>query len=289
MKKWLVLSLCGVMAAALMFLSGCNLDVEPEPDTAITAPGTDLVINEIFNISPDRYYAFSWIELYNPTRENFRWAEQDTVYYDAAGSILPDDQHDAAVDSAIEFRQLVLQMLAKRSFFDNFNQDYITKVDTGIAYFSTGGTGENTIFPGTFTVIVSNRDRFDARTKTGPFNPTIQDFNFIVVIDSSAPNNFRAAYWNLLDRGEVQLKRYITRLSLSTGRFESDSVICDIVRYGNYRPTPDTYPGNNPIGFVPENWSIARYAGYFRTGNTADEFYLSPDPIPGWYNQRAKR
>jgi hypothetical protein len=289
MKKWLVRFATGAFVMTITLLAGCSLQVDPVETTAIKAPGTDLVINEVFTISPDKYYAFSWIEIYNPTQQNLKWVEQDTIFYDAGHNIIPDSLSGTAADSAIEFRQLVLQMLVKRSFFDQFNNDYIISVDTGIAYYSTGGAQDNIIFPGSFVIVVSNRDRFDARTKPGPFDPVILDFNNIVVIDSSVEGNFRFANWLLLDRGEIQLKRYISRISLSSGLITTDSTMCDIVRYGDYRPTPDSYPGNNPVGFVPENYSIARYSGYYRTGNTLDAFYLSPDPIPGWFNQRNKR
>jgi photosystem II stability/assembly factor-like uncharacterized protein len=54
----------------------------------------------------------------------------------------------------------------------------------------------------------------------------------------------------------------------------------DVVRYGNY--------GVNSLADVPEFSSIARYVGFYETGNPADAFYISDKPIPGWYSQRRK-
>src|SRR6185369_16519167 len=37
--------------------------------------GRDLVVNEVFSISPDKYYTYSWIELYNPTSRTLPWSD----------------------------------------------------------------------------------------------------------------------------------------------------------------------------------------------------------------------
>jgi photosystem II stability/assembly factor-like uncharacterized protein len=52
----------------LLTLYGCDLmtDKDPLPSKAV---GNDLIINEVFTISPDKFYSFSWIELYNPTNK----------------------------------------------------------------------------------------------------------------------------------------------------------------------------------------------------------------------------
>jgi len=62
-------------ALSLMFISACAL-VTPPPEPVVRADGNDLVINEVFTLPPDRYYAYSWIELFNPTERSIPWFDQ---------------------------------------------------------------------------------------------------------------------------------------------------------------------------------------------------------------------
>ena len=64
--KSLVVFLFIFSCSILIFLSGCDIVSQPEPPAKVST-GRDLVINEVFSISPDKYYAYSWVELYNPT------------------------------------------------------------------------------------------------------------------------------------------------------------------------------------------------------------------------------
>ncbi len=52
----------------ILLMSGCELVNQGAP-TPPPPSGQDLVINEVFSIPPDQYYAFSWIEIFNPTNE----------------------------------------------------------------------------------------------------------------------------------------------------------------------------------------------------------------------------
>lgn len=291
MKKWLVSFLWTASMVAVVLTGGCNLGNEPAPDTGIQSPGNDLVISEVFKISPDKYYAFCWIELFNPTEREMYWIDTKLEFYDSLMNRLPDSLVSPAYDTAVVQNQLVLQMIAKRSFFDQQNNDYITGVDTGVVYYSTGGGEDNIIQPGFFAVLTNNTNRLDTRGYPGPSHNVVYEFDRVVVLDSAiGPNQrFRLAYWDLLDRGEIQLKRYISKFFLHSGLVFVDSVTVDVVRYGNYLPNPDPFPGNISMGDIPEDYSLARYASYFKTGNTSDAFYMSPNPIPGWYNQRKKK
>jgi photosystem II stability/assembly factor-like uncharacterized protein len=58
----------------VLVLAGCDLITN---STAPTQPqiGNDLMITEVFTISPARYYAYSWIELYNPTGRSVYWSD----------------------------------------------------------------------------------------------------------------------------------------------------------------------------------------------------------------------
>ena len=60
---------------AVLYLSACAL-VTPPPAEKIRPVGNDLVINEVFTLPPDRYYAYSWIELYNPTEHKIPWFDE---------------------------------------------------------------------------------------------------------------------------------------------------------------------------------------------------------------------
>jgi photosystem II stability/assembly factor-like uncharacterized protein len=64
-----------LLPISLTFLSACAL-VTPPPTEKIRPVGNDLVINEVFALPPDRHYAFSWIELYNPTDHKIPWFDQ---------------------------------------------------------------------------------------------------------------------------------------------------------------------------------------------------------------------
>src|SRR6267143_1255897 len=64
-----------VGAAALVFIlasAGCTLET-PSTTQPFILGGSDLVIDEVFTISPDKYYAYSWIELYNPSKQTIKW------------------------------------------------------------------------------------------------------------------------------------------------------------------------------------------------------------------------
>ncbi len=64
-----------IAAVVVMTLSGCSLVTEPPPPK--TRPvGDNLVINEVFTLPPDKYYAYSWIELLNPTDHTIPWFDE---------------------------------------------------------------------------------------------------------------------------------------------------------------------------------------------------------------------
>ncbi len=63
------------VSALMLTAGGCSLVTPPPPDT--TRPvGNDLVINEVFVIPPGKYYAYSWIEMYNPTDRRIPWFDE---------------------------------------------------------------------------------------------------------------------------------------------------------------------------------------------------------------------
>ena len=57
---------------SIVFLSGCEMLTKQQDKAKARPAGNDLVISEIFTLSPDKYYNYSWVELYNPTNYNVR-------------------------------------------------------------------------------------------------------------------------------------------------------------------------------------------------------------------------
>ena len=81
MMKSILKTIAVCILILLPLLSGCELVTEG-PGNTNRGLGQDLIINEIFTISPDKYYAYSWIELFNPTNARIRTYQ---VTYPATG------------------------------------------------------------------------------------------------------------------------------------------------------------------------------------------------------------
>ena len=58
-----------VVAIFCFLIAGCNLGTDT-PTLEKPPIGEQVVLSEFFNISPEKHYAFSWIEIYNPTDKN---------------------------------------------------------------------------------------------------------------------------------------------------------------------------------------------------------------------------
>lgn len=68
-----------------------------------------------------------------------------------------------------------------------------------------------------------------------------------------------------------------------------NETVLDVVRYGNFSTTGVTLkPNNKSAGYIPEFYSLARYAGGYFTDNTKNDFYFESQPVPGWYSTRKK-
>ncbi|MFI5252505.1 MAG: WD40/YVTN/BNR-like repeat-containing protein [Bacteroidota bacterium] len=59
----------------ILTIAGCDLITNNQNGPAPIPPGKDLIITEVFAISPDRYYSYSWINLYNPTSRPIKWVD----------------------------------------------------------------------------------------------------------------------------------------------------------------------------------------------------------------------
>lgn len=63
-----------ILVVSVLFYSGCDL-ITPKPGINKPPSEKDLIISEVFTIPPDKFYAYSWIEIYNPTKKIINWFE----------------------------------------------------------------------------------------------------------------------------------------------------------------------------------------------------------------------
>lgn len=181
-------------------------------------------------------------------------------------------------------------MRAQRNyiFYDKttgtINTDFIVKTDTGTVLFQPF-LGNLAVPAGGFAVIINDSTKFDAHTKMGPGNTTRLNFGFGI---DSLGNFLR---WNLLPACEITLAKTSFEINGIQLLFYSVQDV-DIVRWGDYRTRPDLYPQNVPAGSIPEFWSLARYNNIHdidpKKESTKSDFYMSQNPIPGWYSQLSR-
>ncbi|MBI1807406.1 MAG: hypothetical protein HYR76_10190 [Ignavibacteria bacterium] len=214
--------------------------------------------------------------------------------------------------AVISYYQLTMWGQRRYFFFDpvtfTVNFDYITKVDTGIInYIDVFDNPQPTISPQGFFVIVSDSAKFKDHTNLGPGNNHVT--NVSIGFDSVEIGNPKSMFglispsgptlWTLLSSGEIRLEKKFIKILITTGKYLGfDSKVIDVARWGNFRPQlnyfpgEDLYPNNEPAGFIPEWYSLARYAndvgGPVEASNTKNSFYMSNTPIPGWYSQKRR-
>lgn len=182
-------------------------------------------------------------------------------------------------------------------FVTNPNLDVIVARDTGVIAFVPGltiggGSRETPSVPaGGFAIISSDSAKFQDHTQLGPGQTKFFNASFFFGLDSVGNWNGKFYKWDLLPSSEIRVYKFF---SISTrvppvrflGGFNR---LLDVVRWGNYRPSPDDYPNNTPAPFIPDGWALARYnndvGGDPTVANTKNSFYLTSTPVPGWYTQ----
>lgn len=219
--------------------------------------------------------------------------------------------------------RFVLSMVGKRKqfFFDPTtnvtNFDFFTKIDTGLLIFDPQiladlrvGSVPTAIPPGAFIVVNNDSNRFKDHTKLGPGVVKTLNVSIGYYFDPST-FEYRPVLWDLLSAGEIRLLKFGERSVVSSGQILGGfSKVVDVVRYGGYYPNPLEYPpnelypnnvafdcafGRNPSGgcVIPEGWSLARYANDVGTNpdrqSTAKSFFMTKDPIPGWFSQESRQ
>ncbi len=179
-----------------------------------------------------------------------------------------------------------------------FNPDFITKVDTGNLYLQADENA--TLEPGNFFVITSDKDRFDNHfSAASSNNATLLALDVAAVFSSDRfdsiffqqlRGDFSLAKWSIFPSSEIRLLR-VSQLNSTLPPFDFlglDAVTLEVVRFGNVNVTVD-YPQNRPAPEIPEWHSIARYADKVTTDlntfNSAEYFYKTQSPIPGWVSQ----
>jgi hypothetical protein len=284
MKNLLSISL-GFSLISLMAFSGCELETVPvnPPDLQ---PAGNLVINEVFTLPPTHHNTYSWIEFYNPTSDTINLTNWTLSYNTIRLSTDVDVDLDT-LGNFVSFR-----------FSINFDSIGVFDVPFAEGLFDVPGEEEDTVRvpPNGLFTIVNDEDRLLVHTNWGPgdsrlrrerdfFQAEISDFDTIAVSDSLVTIRVSAKGYSFGLQPTDQLM-----LKDPTGK------IVDVIRMGDSLYTdpgsdPLLGPGNQSIGTVPTFESIARYAGGYFSGNTADDFYITGPgviPIPHWYSQLFK-
>jgi hypothetical protein len=243
------------------------------------------VINEVFVLSPERFYSYSWMELFNPTATRMMWASRDSI-----------------APTRFLTTRLFMKLRAQRTHVFGPSSGV---TDTGLVYltpvFITANLGDPIVEPGGFAVLTSDSARFREHSNLGPGTGAFINLPYAVMPDSLIMifNGIRFFQeyllfgYKLLTSSELQLVRRIDTLVMhpdTTISFHPlREEVLDVVRYGDYRSElPNSFPSNFSAGMIPEWYSLARFSVAYSTGNTRDDFYMEPAPTPLWHNQRAK-
>ncbi len=267
-----------------MFLAGCDLvTIPPDPKTFTSA--NNVVINEVFTLPFTSQNFHSWIEFYNPTNQTVDmrgWTLTFGAPRFFLEQILPKD----TVTDSLGFRWFYLDPIQIGFSVDSS----FTVADVPLA------TSRTEVKAGQLFTLVSDRNLLEVFTDLGP-GPGPARFQQIIegpVDTSKVPID--STYSNIGIPDTIRFTNYVFILSPTAQLVLKDpgGNVVDVVRYGNYTwpgPGADPYPGNQSIGFLPQYYSIARYAGAYWTGNTANDFYFTNSrlrPIPHYYSQAFK-
>lgn len=229
--------------------------------------------------------------------------------------------------------KLELRAKRKEFFLDpttgTINYNVFVKVDTGYLVFDPTvleeyGIDVDPIVSGGFCVINNDSVRFGNHTKVGPGPLTQINASINYYFDTSSVLGARGVLWDLLSSGEIRLVKYETEFYKPPGQIgqfrKFEKKIIDVVRWGNftindsiayaaelqevwpqqgiYTLVPfsgaDLMRNNQSIGYIPEGYSLSRYANDYGTSdstqiNTINSFYLAERPLPGWVSQRMKK
>jgi hypothetical protein len=295
-------------------LCGCTLETNSPTTSTPAIQGSDLVISEIYKISPSMYYSYAWIELYNPTNQVYRWYTRDSLD-----------------TNTIVTTRLLIEFKARLKIYNNNNPSYILYQDTTTAYFSNYYDNINffgppasyfdnnavNIYPGQYVLAINNQQSFDEHwhfggtTEPAMIVSSLPDNNLNIALplclmrgddiwsrygyiygQAAGQFGLRAdsvnyryydfpAQWDLTDDNQVSLIREIDTIkrelvdTLYMQVHHVNRVVIDMVRFGKYNDGID-------LGTVPEGSSVARHSNNYNRGNFMEEFYIEPVPVPGY-------
>lgn len=105
--------------------SGCKLDTPNSSSPAPNKTSKDLLITEVFTISPDRFYNYSWVELYNNTPKSISLFDStrpvSAIVYGANGTMRRTDDNGESYNALQSNTSVTINGLS------------LIRVDSGIA------------------------------------------------------------------------------------------------------------------------------------------------------------
>jgi hypothetical protein len=236
-------------------LPGCGLETEYPVGEAVRS-ADHLVINEVFALPRTNQNTYCWIELYNPTAVSVDMGKWTLAFHTR--------------------RQVVWQDTSGT----------VWGYDDSENTFDVPLIPPNTVVaPDAFVTLVNNESRLLTYTDYGPgTGPKInRGMSFALPLDTVSVDSIRMMVFDFFLQPTDQIE-----LKDSLGR------VVDVVRFGNYAwsgPGADPYPSNHSAGPIADYQSLARYAGAYSTGNTAEDFYVTgvqipqTRPIPHYFSQ----
>lgn len=322
MKKNLIIFF--VVCTSIFSLIGCELTTDV-PKLKPTPTANHLLINEVFTLPSTHQGAYSWIEVYNPTNANIESFSvlNDSVPRDTSGNVIDTTMRIITlkalyvkIKSDVYFENPFSQF--EPPTYGGFREVYIpisTVVNSLIfspePFFSLGDSVFNA---GGFAVYVNDPNKMLEHTDVGGpgtlNKPLMYAFDSLVKLSGSRgiqTNDKTFPIFSLfqlpktseiaiVERTATIVRRLVGGFGISF--FSIDSVyniseeVIDVVRYGNYvLPVGGTVePKNKSIGFIPEFFSLARYAGGYVSAipNTKNDFYFESQPIPMWHNSKRR-
>ena len=268
-------------------VSGCELVTE-ESGSPLFNPASRVVINEVFTLPITNQNVHTWVELYNPTQMSVDMSDW-TLSFNS-----PQARFRALLfkDTVREGGTLIL--VYTQQFFEFVSVDSIGSV----ADFPFAGEKGVVLKPNELLTLMNDEDRVKIFTDIGPGpGPVPRTTLFLEGRRDTVKIPLDSTFVTIIRPDTVRWIGYVFYIRPTEQLVLKDASgnVVDIVRFGNYEhpgPGPDPYPNNHSIGMVPEYESIARFAGAYFTGNTANDFYITGGglrPIPQYYSQAFKR
>ena len=269
-----------ILLVVALVVAGCDLETEG-PGKPQFNPANHLVINEVFVLPFTNQNFFSWIELYNPTQDTIDLRNWKLSFRAPKARFL-----------GLLFKDTVRVNGVLQMQYVGFQVTFLADSVGAVTDFPFTGSSRVKLKPNELYTMVSDEHRLKVFTDVGPVpGPKVNYTQFlegpqdtVLIPDITPPDTIR---WSGVVFYINPTEQIVLRDSAGTA--------VDVVRFGNYvypGPGPDPYPNNKSFGMIKDYESIARYAGAYSTGNTANDFYQTGPglrPIPHYYSQAYKK